>query len=54
MLDAQPTLLQGLIGQVLFPREFLAAGFLHRHEDLDLRERERKEAQILQQPTASR
>src|SRR5206468_11119925 len=30
--------------------QFLAAGFLRRHEDLHLRQREREEAQILQQP----
>src|SRR5262245_15303481 len=51
MLDPQPTLVQGLIGQVLFQSEFLAAWLLGRHEDLDLREGERQEAQILQQPT---
>ncbi len=51
MLDPQPTLVQGLIGQLLFQSEFLAAWLLGRHEDLDLRECERQEAQILQQPT---
>jgi hypothetical protein len=54
MLDAQPTLVQGLVGSVLLPRQLLTAGFLHRHEDLDLRERERQEGQILQQPTPRR
>ena len=50
MLDPQPTLVQGLVGQLLFKGEFLASWFLGRHEDLDLWERERQEAQILQQP----
>ena len=54
VLDTQPTLVQGLIGQLLFQREFLAAWLLGRHEDLDLGQRERQEAQILQQLTARR
>src|SRR5712692_1350929 len=54
MLDPQPTLVQRLVGSVLLQRQLLAAGFLRRHEDLHLRERERQEAQILQQPTPSR
>jgi hypothetical protein len=47
MLDPQPTVVQGLIGQLLFQGEFLAAGFLRRHENLDLGQRKREEAQIL-------
>jgi hypothetical protein len=47
MLDPQPTLVQRLVRPLLLPREFLAAWFLGRHEDLHLRERERQEAQIL-------
>ena len=47
MLNAQPTLVQGLVGQLLFQGEVLAAGFLRRHEDLDLGQRKRQEAQIL-------
>jgi hypothetical protein len=39
MLDAQPPLVQRLVGSVLLPRELLAAGFLGRHEDLDLGQR---------------
>ena len=35
---------------MLLPRQFLAAGFLRRHEDLHLRERERQETEILQEP----
>jgi hypothetical protein len=54
MLDAQPTLVQRLVGELLLQGELLATGLLRRHKDLDLREREREEAQILQQPTASR
>src|SRR2546425_8485266 len=54
MLDAQPTLVQCLVGSVLLPRQLLTAGFLHRHEDLDLRERKSQEAQILQQPAPRR
>ena len=53
MLDPQPTLVQRLVGPLLFPGEFLAAGFLRRHEDLDLGQCERQEAQILQQPASS-
>jgi hypothetical protein len=52
MLDPQPTLVQRLVRHMLLPRAFLAAWFLGRHEDLDLGQRERQEAQILQQPTA--
>src|SRR5712691_978857 len=54
MLNAQPTLVQGLVRELLLPRQLLATRFLRWHEDLDLREREGQEAQILQQPTASR
>jgi hypothetical protein len=54
MLDAQPTLVQGLIRQLLFQGELLAAGFLGGHEDFDLGQRERQEAQILQQSAPRR
>ena len=47
MLDPQPTVMQGLVGPLLCQGEFLAAGFLGRHEDLDLGQRERQEAQVL-------
>ena len=50
VLDAQPTLVECLVRQLLLQREFLAAGFLGGHEDLHLRECERQEAQILQEP----
>jgi hypothetical protein len=49
MLNAQSARVQGLIGSLLLPRQLLVVGFLGRHEDLDLGEREREEAQILQQ-----
>ena len=51
MLDAQPALVQGLVRELLLQRELLATRLLRRHKDLDLWEREREEAQILQQPT---
>ena len=47
MLDPQPTVVQGLVGQLLFQGEFLASWFLGRHEDLDLGQRKRQEAQVL-------
>src|SRR6266852_4029569 len=42
-------MVQGLVGQCLLQCEILAARFLGRHEDLHLGQRERQEAQILQQ-----
>src|SRR3989454_3579161 len=54
VLDAQPMLVERLVRQLLLPRELLAAWLLHRHQDLHLGERERQEAQILQQPTPGR
>jgi hypothetical protein len=50
VLDAQPTAVQGLVGQSLLQGELLATWFLRRHEDLDLRQCERQEAQLLQEP----
>jgi hypothetical protein len=47
MFDPPPTLVQRLVGSVLLPGQFLPAGFLGRHEDLHLGEREGQEAQIL-------
>jgi hypothetical protein len=47
MLDPQPTVVQGLVGQLLFQGEFLPSWFLRRPEDLDLGQRKRQEAQIL-------
>src|SRR2546426_7782312 len=54
MLDPQPPLVERLVGQVLLQGQLRTAWFLRRHEDLHLGERERQEAQILQQPTPSR
>ena len=47
VLDPQPTVMQGLVGPLLFQGEFLTTGFLGGHEDLDLGQRKREEAQIL-------
>jgi hypothetical protein len=54
MLDPQPPLVECLVRQVLFQGQLLTAWLLRRHEDLHLRERERQEAEILQQPTLGR
>jgi len=54
MLDPQPTAVQRLVGHVLLPRELLATRFLGRHENVHLGQRERQEAQILQQPAPGR
>jgi hypothetical protein len=54
MLDPQPTVMQGLVGQLLFQGEFLAAEFLGGHEDRDVGQREGEKTQILQQPTPRR
>ena len=47
VLDAQPTLVERLVRPLLLPRELLAPGFLRRHEDVHLGQREREEPQIL-------
>jgi hypothetical protein len=49
MLDPQPTLVQRLVRHGLRQCELLAPWLLGRHEDLDLRQRKRQEAEILQQ-----
>src|SRR5262249_44022872 len=54
MLDPESPLVERLVGQVLLQGQLPTAWLLRRHEDLHLREREGKEAQILQQPTPSR
>jgi hypothetical protein len=54
VLDPQPTLVEPSIRPLLLPRELLAAGFLGRHEDRHLRECERQEAEILQEPASRR
>jgi hypothetical protein len=54
MLDPEPPLVERLVGQVLLQGQLPTTGLLRRHEDRHLREREGQEAEILQQPTASR
>ena len=54
VLDPEPPLVERLVGQVLLQGQLRTAGLLRRHENRHLRERERQEAQILQQPTPSR
>src|SRR5262247_1375987 len=54
MLNPQSAVVERLVGQLLLQGQLLTAWLLRRHEDLHLRERERQEAQILQQPTPSR
>ena len=54
MLDPQPTLVERLVGPFLLSCQLLAAGFLSRHEDLDLGQRARQKGQILHQPTPGR
>ena len=51
MLDPEPPLVERLVGQVLLQGQRPTAGLLRRHEDLHVGERERQEAEILQQPT---
>src|SRR5205807_10318647 len=50
MLDPQPPLVERLVGQVLLQGQLPTAGLLRWHEDLHMGQRERQEAQILQQP----
>ena len=52
VLDAHAATRDPPISRFLRPRELPAPGFLHGHDDLDLVERERQEAEILQQPAA--
>jgi hypothetical protein len=47
VLDPQPTLVERLVRPLLLSRKLLAAGFLGRHQDLHMGQRERQEAQIL-------
>ena len=46
--------MERLVGPLVLQGQLPTAWLLRRHEDLHLRERERQEAQILQQPTPSR
>src|SRR5262245_35477936 len=54
MLDPEPLLVERLVGPLVLQGQLRTAGLLRRHEDFHLRERERQEAQILQQPTPRR
>jgi hypothetical protein len=54
MLDAEPAVVQRLIGLFLLPCQLLAPWLFGRHEDLHLGERERQEAEILSQPAPGR
>jgi hypothetical protein len=54
MLDPEPPLVERLVGQFLLQGQLPTAWLLRRHEDLHVGQRERQEAQILQQPTPSR
>jgi len=54
MFDPEPALVQGLVRHVLRQRSLLATGLLGGHEHLHLRQRERQEAQILQQSASGR
>ena len=54
VLDAQPTLVECLVGPLLLQGEVRTVGLLRRHEDRHVGERERQEAQSLQQPTSDR
>ena len=54
MLDPEPALGERLVGQVLLQGQLPTRRLLRRHEDLHVGQRERQEAQILQQPTPSR
>ena len=53
MLDPPP-LVERLVRTLLLQRQLLAPGLLRRHEDHHLRERERQETQILQEPAPRR
>src|SRR5262245_2249547 len=54
MLNAQPTLVERLVRALLLQRQLLPPGLLRRHENHHLRERERQEAEILQEPAPCR
>jgi len=49
MLNAHPTAGQRVIGRFLLLRQLLFAGFLGRHQDLDLGQRKGQKAQVLQE-----
>jgi hypothetical protein len=47
MLNPKTAVMQRLVYSLLIQREQLTSWFLHRHEDLHFRQRERYKAQIL-------
>src|SRR5712691_2770702 len=49
MLEPEPATVQGLVGPLLLPCQFLASWLLDRHEDFHVGKRKGQEAQILQQ-----
>ena len=49
--DPPPPLVESLVGPLLLQGQLRTAWLLRRHQDLSLGERERQEAQLLQQPT---
>ena len=51
VLNPEPPLVERLVGPLVLQGQLPTAGLLRRHQDRHLRERERQEAQILQQPT---
>src|SRR5262249_44550322 len=54
MLDPQPPLVECLVGQCLLQGQLPTAWFLRQHKDRNLGERERQEAQILQEVAPGR
>jgi len=54
MLNPQSAVVERLVGPLLLQAQLLTAWLLQRHQDLHVRERERQEAQILQQSTPGR
>src|SRR5215831_14603292 len=54
MLDPESPLVERLVGPLLLQGQLRTAGLLRRHENRHLRQRERQEAQILQQSTPGR
>ena len=54
MLDAQPAVVQRLMGALLCPGQLGVAGCLGGHEDRHVGKREGQKAQILHQPTPGR
>jgi hypothetical protein len=47
MLNAEPAVVQRLVGQLLLQGQLLAPGFLRGHKDLHVGQRKREEAQVL-------